>query len=163
MCKLDLQPSFRGRRPLTENLEDQAGTVDDLGIGAVLEVLLLDRRDCAVDDQQLRVAIADRLTDPVDLARAEQGRRARLADAEMQTLFDLDADRLGKAGGFVEPRADVADAVLAGVGQGNDRARAARDVSIGLAVENAQARGSSACASIRLTGCSGCTVEMACL
>ena len=43
MGELDLQPPFRRRRPLAEDLEDQAGAVDHLGLGRRLQVLLLDR------------------------------------------------------------------------------------------------------------------------
>ena len=35
MRQLDLQPPFGGRRALAENLEDQPGAVDDLGLGAL--------------------------------------------------------------------------------------------------------------------------------
>ena len=43
MGELDLQPAFRGRRALAENLEDQPGAVDHLGLGLLLQILLLDR------------------------------------------------------------------------------------------------------------------------
>ena len=81
----------------------------------------------------------------------------------MQLVLDRDADRLGEPRRLVEPRLGVATAVLAGIGQRDDRAGAAREVTVAFAVEDAQAVGSSAGASTRLTGRSGCTVEMACL
>ena len=43
MGELDLQPPFRGRRPLAEDFEDQPGAVDHLGLGRRLQILLLDR------------------------------------------------------------------------------------------------------------------------
>ena len=47
----------------------------------------------------------------------------------MDPVLDLDADRLGEAGGFVEPCLDVALAVPAGVGQRDDRPGAAREIT----------------------------------
>ena len=43
MGELDLQPALGGRRPLAEDFEDQPGAVDHLGLGALLQILLLDR------------------------------------------------------------------------------------------------------------------------
>jgi len=161
--EFDLEAALRGRRPLAENLEDQAGAVDHLGLGAVLQIFLLDRRDSAVDDEQFRFGLTQRVGNPVDLPGPEQGRRPRLADAEMESILDRDADRFGQAGRLVQPRVDIAAIRLAEVGQRDDRAGAAGKFILRLTIENAQPFGSSPCASARLIGCSGCTVEMACL
>ena len=163
MGELDLKPALGGRGALAEDLEDQPGAVDHLGLGAVLEILLLDRRDRAVDDQQLGVALAKRVADPLDLPRPEQGRRLGLADAEMQLVLDRDADRLGEPGRLVEPRVGAAQRLLAEVGKGDDGSGAAGELGGGFALRKIQLAGSSPCASTRLTGRSGCTVEMACL
>src|SRR5260221_1892194 len=48
--ELDLQPPLMSARPRAENLENQAGAVDDLAVPRLLEVALLDRRDRRVDD-----------------------------------------------------------------------------------------------------------------
>ena len=113
MGELDLQPPLRGRRPLAENLEDQPGAVDHLGLGRRLQILLLDRRDRGVDDDQLGLGLAHRVGDLLDLAGAEQGRGPRLADPEMEPVLDRDADRLGEAGRLVEPRLRVAPRLAA--------------------------------------------------
>ena len=54
MGKFDLEPAFGGRGPLAENLEDQAGAIDHLGLGPLLQVTLLDRRDRRIDDHPQR-------------------------------------------------------------------------------------------------------------
>ena len=118
MGELDLEPALRGRRALAENLEDQAGAVDHLGLGPVLEILLLDRGDRGVDDQQLGLRPADRVGDLLDLARAEQGGGLGLADAELEPVLDDHADRLGEPGRLVEPRLGIAPRR-----RGRDRAR----------------------------------------
>ena len=104
MRELDLQPPFGGRRPLAENLEDQPGAVDHLGADLVLQVLLLDRRQRRVDDQQLRVLLLRELGNLLDLALAEQGRGPDRAHAERPRRDHVDPDRLGKALGFLDPR-----------------------------------------------------------
>ena len=81
----------------------------------------------------------------------------------MEPVGDLDADRLGQAGRLVEARGDVAPAVAAQLGQCDDGAGAAADLVVGRSFEDAQAAGSSSSVSTKLTGCSGCTVDMACL
>ena len=81
----------------------------------------------------------------------------------MEPLLDRDADRLGEADRLVEARLDVAPRLLAEIGQRDHRTGAAGEFILRLAIENAQPFGSSPCASARLIGCSGCTVEMACL
>ena len=138
MGELDLQPPLRGRRALAENLEDEAGAVDHLGLGPLLEILLLDRRDRGVDDEQLGLRRPDRVGDLLDLPRAEQGRGPRLADAELEPVLDRDPDRLGEARRLVEPRLGIAPRLAPEIGQGDDGARAARDFIVGLSIEDAQ-------------------------
>jgi hypothetical protein len=71
MRELDLEPSFGSRRPLAENLEDEPGSVDHLGFGRGLEILLLDRSDRGVDDEELGLVRGDRLGDRFGLALSE--------------------------------------------------------------------------------------------
>ena len=82
----------------------------------------------------------------------------------MEPVGDLDADRLGEARRLVEARLDVAPALAAAhVGQGDDRRAPRVNSPSDDLLGNAQAAGSSSSCSTKLTGCSGCTVEMACL
>ena len=71
MSKLDLQPPFRGRRPLAKNLENEAGAVDHLGASLFLQVLLLDWRQGRIDDEQTGAFVFRSLGYLLDLAFAE--------------------------------------------------------------------------------------------
>ena len=82
----------------------------------------------------------------------------------MQPFDDVDADRLGETSSLVEARLDVAGIVVAAeIRKGDDGAGAAREIVVGIAIEDAQAADSSSSWSMKLTGRSGCTVETACL
>ena len=52
--QLDLQTAFSGRRAFTEDLEDQTGAVDYLGVERLFEIFLLDGSERRIDDDQLR-------------------------------------------------------------------------------------------------------------
>ena len=80
----------------------------------------------------------------------------------MEPVGDLDSDRLGEARRFLEPRGGVAARFGAEIGKDDEGAGAAGVIAL-LAVEDAQAAGSSSSASAKFTGCSGCPVETACL
>jgi hypothetical protein len=87
----------------------------------------------------------------------------------MAPIAHIDADSLGEARRLVQPRLDVAPAALPDLRQRNDRGRPACDVRL-VAVENAQlpdspdfSSGLSSACSLRLTGWSGWTVDIACL
>ena len=73
--QLDLQPAFAGAGAAGEDLQDQAGAVDDLDLPGLLEVALLDRRQRVVDHHHVDLGGAERAADLVDLALAEQGGR----------------------------------------------------------------------------------------
>ncbi|HMJ93315.1 MAG TPA: hypothetical protein VK472_04370 [Allosphingosinicella sp.] len=125
MGELDLEPPFRGSGALSEYLEDQAGSVDHLGLRLLLEILLLDRSDRGVDDDQLGLGLDGGHGDRLDLARSEQGGRLRGADSKMKPVGHVDSDRLGEARGLVQPRLDVPPRIpLPHVGQGDDCAGA---------------------------------------
>ena len=53
MRKFDLQPTFGSGRALTEDFEDEPGAIDHLSPDLVFEIALLDRRQLAVDDDEL--------------------------------------------------------------------------------------------------------------
>jgi hypothetical protein len=73
----------------------------------------------------------------------------------MEPFGDVDPDRLGETGGFVQPRLDVAPGVaVAEIGESDDGAGAAGELVRGIAVERTQAGCSSSWVS-RLIGPSG--------
>ena len=125
MRQLDLQAPFRGRRALAENLEDQPGAVDHLGLGALFQRLLLDRGQPGIDDQQARLILAGDFGDFLDLALAEQARRPDVAQLERAPCNHIDPDRLGKSLGLVQPRFGRAKPAAAGA-VGNAPATRAR-------------------------------------
>jgi hypothetical protein len=91
--QLDLQPAFGGRSPLAEDLEDQPGSVDDLALELFFEIALLDAGQRAVHDDQLGVLQFALGGDALDLAFAEQRRRADLAQRQHKGVGDDEADR----------------------------------------------------------------------
>src|SRR5690606_4396008 len=66
--ELDLQLAFPGAGALAEDLQDQAGAVDDLAVEALLQVALLHRGQLAVDDDDLDLALLHQLVQALDLA-----------------------------------------------------------------------------------------------
>ena len=104
MRELDLQAPFPRLRPLAEDLEDQAGAVDDLGLPGLLEIALLHRRQRMVDDDEADTVVRDPRADLLDLAGAEQRRRAdRSPSGTAMRLDDVEVDRLGEADRLVDP------------------------------------------------------------
>ena len=165
MGQLDLEPAFRRRRAFAEDFEDQAGAVDDLGLGHFLQGLLLDRRERRVDHQQPGLVLFEHLSHLLGLAGADQRRRTRGADLERLAGDDVDADRRGQPLGLVEPRFERAHRRGSGdVGQQDHRPFAAADPFVVAAVEDAQLISPcSALAPPRSSGPIGWRVEMACL
>jgi hypothetical protein len=163
MGELHLEASFRGGRALAEDFENEPRPVDHLRLRRRFQILLLDRRDRCVDDQQLRARFLDGGGDLLGLALAEQGRGPRRANPEVELAGDVDADRLGKARRLVETRLDIPAGRGAAIGKSDDGACAAGEIRLVTVESGGQALCSSSCASTRSSGLSGCTVEMACL
>ncbi len=161
MGELDLQPPFRRRRPFPENLQDQAGAVDDLGVGDVLQARLLDRGERRVDDQQAGLLLADQVGNGLGLPLAEQASRPRRAQLEGAPVDNFDADGLGEPLRLVEPCLDRAQLpALEIVGKDQDGTFAAGDSGFVAAIEDAQLDAPSAslpaaCSPARSSACAG--------
>ena len=171
MGELDLQAPFGGRRPLAENLEDQPGAVDHLGAGLVLEVLLLDRGQRRIDDQQPRLIARRRARRSPRPAPCRAGSPGGRCAPGTRALRDVDADRLRQA--LPPPRAALrpngATPSRGELGHDQDRAFAAGDLDRSIAVERVQdvllrcARPPSPLVRSRSSAFAGCSVEIACL
>lgn len=102
MRKLHLQPALGGGGTLSENLEDKSRPVDHFGADLFLEVLLLDRGQGGVHDQEPRPLLLCLFGDLLDLPLAKQCCRPRRPHPKGTSRDDVDSDRAGKAFGFLE-------------------------------------------------------------
>ena len=134
MRQFDLKTPLGRRRAFTEDLEDQAGPVDDLALELFLQIALLDRGQRAVDDDQFGLGLRAGNRDVADLAFTEQRRRARLADRDDEGVDHLDPDRQGEALALLEPGLGVlrgarSPGAAPKLGANDDRPRAAGDLA----------------------------------
>jgi len=102
-----------GARPRTEDFEDEPGPVDDLGLPLALEVALLNRRQCAVDDDQPDLLLGDRLAEGLYSALPDQGAGRRPAEANDLAGDDVEIDRPREPDRLVEPRVERANGAIA--------------------------------------------------
>ena len=167
MRQLHLQPAFSGRGAFTENLEDQPGAVDDLGPDLLLQILLLDRRQRRVDDEQARALLLSRGGNLLDLAFAKQGRGPDCPHAKWSCGHHLDADCLGEPFGFLNASPDRPACSFTGQLRNRDHGPfTARDFDRAIAVKRVQQASPSlspASPPPKFSGCPGCSVESACL
>ena len=76
MGQIDLKPTLFCLGPATEDLENEAGTVQNLDLPFPLEIALLNRRQLCVNDGQTRLTRFNPCANFLNLARRQQcGRR----------------------------------------------------------------------------------------
>ena len=162
--QLDLQAPFGGRCALAEYLEDQPGAVDHLALELLFQIALLDSAQRAVDNHQLGVFHLAIGADALDLAFAEQRRRAHLAQRQHEGVGDDEADRQGKPLRLLEPRFGLDTvACAADVRANHQGARTARDFAYVVIDAQAASPSSSSQSLVRSTGAAGWIVDTACL
>ena len=103
MRVLDLQRAFAGARAPAEDLQDQAGAVEHLGVPGLFEIALLHRRQRAVHHHDAGFEAFDEAGDLLDLALAEIGRRPQRVEHDDAGLHDVEIDGAGEADRLVEP------------------------------------------------------------
>jgi hypothetical protein len=102
MGQLDLKAAFRGGRPLPKNLEDQSCPVDHLGPGLLLQILLLDRGQSGIDNEQPGPLLLRNRGNLLDLPLAEQGRGPDRAYSKRPRCDHVYPDCFGEALGLLD-------------------------------------------------------------
>lgn len=96
MGKLDLQYAFARRSTGTEDIENEARTVENLAVHRLFEIALLAWRELGIDDHDLHVVLFHHLGKLLDLPLAKQGGRAHGPDGKHSLPDNHKADRRGE-------------------------------------------------------------------
>ena len=103
MGQLDLQRALARSCALSKNLENEAGSIEDLRLPGLLQIALLHRRHGMVDDDQFRLCLSNQRFDLVDLAGTEEGAGLRRSQRHQEGLANIEVDGFGQTPGFREP------------------------------------------------------------
>ncbi len=87
-------------RALGENLKNEPGPVEDLGVPGLFEVALLDRAQRMVDDGDSHILRLDDACDFLNLSGAQKRRGPRLRKRNQTAETNIEADGPGEAGRF---------------------------------------------------------------
>src|SRR6516225_5502795 len=104
MRMLDLQRALARAGATAENLQDQAGAVQDFRIPRFFQVALLHWRQRAIHDHDAGVETFDETGNLFDLALAEKCCRPQSVEHDDAGLFDVEIDGAGKTDRLIELR-----------------------------------------------------------
>ena len=165
--KFDLQPAFMSARAGAENLKDQSGAVDNLGLPAPFKIALLHRAQRRVNDNKPDLVFRDNRAQRLDVPGAEQGCRYGASQSDGLGAHNIQIDGTRQSDRFFEtgikralwrPRNCGSD----GICRRMDNERAPRRGGYGE-FGVAQNSFGSLPPSKSWIGCAGMTVEIACL
>src|ERR1700758_2531487 len=104
MRMLDLERAFAGSGAATEDLQDQAGAIQNFCIPGFFQIALLHRRQGAIIDLYAAVEALYETGNLFDLTLAEESCRPQRIEHDDAGLFDIEIDGAGKADRLIELR-----------------------------------------------------------
>src|SRR5512146_1409153 len=116
--ELDLQASLMGAGARAENLQDEAGAVDDLAFPVALEIALLHRGQPGVDDNDRDLLGLDRFGEVLNGAAADEGRGPPLGDTGDLRLNHIERDRAREADRLLEAHLRRSTGICLACGRG---------------------------------------------
>src|SRR5439155_11822218 len=102
MRVLDLQRTLAGVRAPAEDFENEPGAVEHLCAPSFFQIALLHRRERAIDDHDAGLGAFDQAGDLLDLALADEGGGADVADRHNTGLHHFEVDRLCEPDRFIK-------------------------------------------------------------
>jgi len=102
--QLHLERAFTGCRAFAEDVEDQASAVDDLAGSRTLQIALLHRRQCRVNNDDLHLRLGQRGSLFLDLTLSQQSGGAAGAKWKDGRVDDIQADRPSQPDRLSQPR-----------------------------------------------------------
>lgn len=103
MCQFNLQRTFPGLCPFTENFKDQRRAVNHFQIKRLFQIALLDRGQGSIDDQQFDPAGGGRFAKTSDHPFAEISVGTNLPQPNNFGKCHLQIDRRRQPDGFLQP------------------------------------------------------------